>query len=85
MAEQEQTQQERTAIDLVVRQLSPPPPPDLEWTVLPFRDALLVCPVTRARGGSIYLVRQGEVRPVLSSRVQTEDEVYEELVAQQGG
>lgn len=86
MTEQARTDQEQSAIQAVQAWLSTGDmqPPDWDWTVYPFQDAQLVCPVTRARGSAIYLVRRGEVRPVLSNRRKTADDVYREMVADQG-
>lgn len=86
MEETDAVQDGQRAIDLVLAALTAAGlrPPEWEWTVHPFRDAVLVCPVTRARGAGIYLVRRGEVRPVHSNRSRTEQEVYDDLVTEQG-
>ena len=89
MTDERRTDAEQAALDTVLAWLdrggpgwrADPPP---SWAVRPFHDAHLVCPVTRRRGGSIYVVRRGEVRHVLSNRFRTEEDVYRELAAEQG-
>ena len=88
MAEEPRTEAEQAALDSVLAWLSRVPgrreDPTMAWGVYPFHDAQLVCPLTQNRGASIYLVRRGEVRPVASNRQKTEDDVYREMVAEQG-
>jgi hypothetical protein len=82
------TAAEQEALDAVLAWLRQVPgrqeDPTESWAVYPFQDAQLVCPVTPKRGAPIFLVRRGEVRTVESNRRKTEEDVYRELVAEQG-
>ena len=82
----EPTSEELDAVATVRRWLDQGPMSGASQTAFqasPYQDAVLVSPAAPSRGALVFLVRNGEVQAVPSSRTRSLEQHYADLVARQ--